>query len=90
MSESITIDDIQIEVRRSRRRRTLEVSIDRDGSVLAMVPAALSEDELRRLIGQRLVWIHQTLEKKQEVLHAQTPREFVTGEGFYYLGASTD
>lgn len=86
MTEILQIDDLAIEVRRSTRRRHVDVTVERDGSLVVAVPARLDEEEIEKLVRSRLVSLHATLGRKKAVLSRQPAKEYVTGEGFYYLG----
>ena len=86
MPPSITYRDIDIEVRRSSRRRTVDLVVDRGGNVVISVPEALPESEILRILRQKELWLYRTLGRKQEALYDRRPREYVSGEGFYYLG----
>ena len=86
MNEEIEVDDLRIEVRRSPRRRTVDLTVDRGGNLVIAVPASLSQSEIQRIIRQKQIWIYNTLGRKREALHPKVEKEYVTGEGFYYLG----
>lgn len=84
--EKIRISDLSIEVHRSSRRKTIELAIDRDGCIMLYAPAATDVFELEKLVKERLIWIYQKLGRKDEELHQLPKKEYVSGEGFYYLG----
>lgn len=84
--EKIAINDLSIEIRRSPRRKTVELTVDRDGCILLYVPASADAMTLETLVKERLLWIYQKLGRKDEELHLMPKKEFVSGEGFYYLG----
>ncbi len=88
MNNVIKIGDIEVTIRRSEKRRTLGLTVERDGSVVALVPALAKEVDVIRHIRSRELWMHNALGKREA--HTDTPptKSFVTGEGFYYLGRS--
>lgn len=86
MNETIKIDDLIFEIRRSPRRRTVEMTVDRLGKLLIAVPAAIQKSDIERIIRQKQMWIYNALDRKRRALHPQPQKEYVTGEGFYYLG----
>lgn len=86
MSETISVDDLHVEVRRSSRRHTVDLIVDRFGQLVITVPEALDCYEVERIIRQKQLWIYKTLDRKREALHPHVQKEYVTGEGFYYLG----
>jgi predicted metal-dependent hydrolase len=79
-----TIDDIPIQVKRTRRRKTAEFSL-RDGGVRLLVPDRLSDAEICRLIERRSGWIRKKIQE-QEAAPRLAPKEYVSGESFTYLG----
>jgi predicted metal-dependent hydrolase len=84
--EKITIKDLSILVKRSARRKTVELSIERDGSIILYAPANADQDRLESMAKSKLVWIYRQLGRKEEELHRLPAKEFVSGEGFYYRG----
>jgi predicted metal-dependent hydrolase len=79
-----TIDDIPIQVKRTRRRKTAEFSL-RDGGVRLLVPDRLSDAEICRLIERRSGWIRKKF-RQQEAAPRVAPRQYASGESFAYLG----
>jgi hypothetical protein len=88
MNEALTIDDLTFEIRRSKRRKTIGLTVDRDASLIAHLPDTTSLDEAERLIKSKLVWVHQKLASHEKSPSGDVFRhpEFVDGEGFYFLG----
>jgi predicted metal-dependent hydrolase len=88
MSETLKIDDLTFEVRRSKRRRTIGVTVDRDASLIANLPEATAAEEASKLIQSKLGWIHHKLANHEKPPSGSIFRrpEFVDGEGFYFLG----
>lgn len=88
MSEIILVDDLTFRVRRSARRKTIGVTIERDSSLVAHLPLDADKAEAADLIRKRAIWVHRKLagrrgESRQYVFRRP---EFVDGEGFYFLG----
>lgn len=88
MSETLRIADLNFEVRRGPRRKTLGLTVDRRGELVVHAPAQASEDELRKWVGRKLLWVHRKLAQKQRMNATPRTPEFVTGETFFYLGKS--
>ena len=85
---SLRLGDLQFEVRRSDRRRTLGLTVERDGSLVLSAPPNVADARLERFAKQKRFWVYQKLAAK-EALPAPLPtRQYVTGEGFHYLGRS--
>lgn len=86
MTEIVLIDDLQFEIRRSARRRTLGLTVDRTGELIVHAPVESSRDELERWARSRFLWIHRKLAHKEQLTARASPIEYVTGESFSYLG----
>lgn len=84
--EEINIKDVSVQVKRSARRRTIELIIERDGRIYLYAPETADRKNLEAMVGKKLLWIHQQVSRKREELHRLPEKEFVSGEGFYYRG----
>ena len=85
---SLTLGDLRFEVRRSIRRRTLGLTVERDGRLVLSAPPDVAEPRLERFAKQKRFWVYQKLAAREALPPARPAREFVTGEGFPYLGRS--
>lgn len=88
MTDTLVIDNLAFEVRRSTRRKTVGITVERDSSLIAHLPAALDFGAAERIIRDKLVWVHQKIAGKPTPVGEGVFRrpEFVDGEGFYYFG----
>lgn len=86
MKEVVQIDDLQVEVRRSPQRRTVDLIVDRFGELVINVPESLPRAEVASIVRRKQEWIYTRLAQKENVLRSGAQKEYVTGEGFYYLG----
>jgi len=86
MSEVLQTGGLEFEVRRSERRKTLGLTVDRAGELVAHVPAESSPHEIGRWIEGKLLWVHQKLALKEVTTPKLRAPEYVTGEAFCYLG----
>ena len=86
MSEVLVVDNLEFEVRRSPRRKTLGLTVDRAGELVVHSPPAASEAELHEWVKQKLLWIHQKLLRKAEFSRGSSRLEMVSGENIAYLG----
>lgn len=86
MSETIQIDDLKVEVRRSVRRLNVDLTIDRDGGVVIAVPDTMKDADISRIIRNKQTWIYTALGRKEATHKGPPPKEYVSGEGFFYLG----
>jgi hypothetical protein len=84
--EILSVDELDFEVRRSARRRTLELTIDRGGELRITAPAELDRRAMREFVRERKLWIYSKLAWKADRLAAPQPQELAAGESFAYLG----
>jgi predicted metal-dependent hydrolase len=88
MMKTVTFDDLTFELRESGQRRALEIIIDRDGSPVLATPPGVPAETLEQFIDENLVWVYTKLAEKEAQARPKSPREYVSGEGFPYLGRS--
>lgn len=88
MSEHIQIGELTFEVRRSDRRRTVGLTVDRGGELVIHSPAGKAVHELEQWVRSKLLWVHRKLALKEEMAPRRRGPEFVSGESFSYLGRS--
>jgi len=86
VNEVLHIDDLEIEVRRSARRRTVDLIVDRFGDLVINVPESMERRDLEAIIRRKQEWIYTKLGQKENVIRPAGRKEYVTGEGFHYLG----
>lgn len=84
--ESLTVSDLVFEVRRSPRRHTIGITVDRDGELIVHAPEECEPEQLERAAHMKQFWVYTKLASK--ALLAWPPRtpEYAPGEGFAYLG----
>ena len=71
-------------VRRSPRRATVSIVIDPHEGVVVRAPERTPVERLDRVVHAKARWIVERLNGR--AAHRPTPREFVSGESFLYLG----
>ncbi len=82
----LVVNDLKFEVRRSDRRRSVEITIDRGGDLLLSAPCDVSDATLREFVQRKRMWVYKQLARR-DTLACDVPRKaFVDGEGFAYLG----
>jgi predicted metal-dependent hydrolase len=82
------VGDVDVHVTVSDRRRTVRLTVERDATVTAAVPPETNEADLAKAITAKRPWLYAKLRERAETGTLRPPREFVTGEGFPYLGRS--
>lgn len=88
MNETLEIGDLEFQIRRSERRRTLEIIVDRHGELIVAAPNGADRQVLIDFIQDKRVWVYSKLARRESMQSAVSPKEFVSGEGFPYLGRS--
>jgi len=84
----LRVDDLDIHVRVSEQRRTVRLTVERDGSVTAIVPPGLDRLALDKAVKAKRRWLYEKLAERRALGEWRPPRQFVSGEGFPYLGRS--
>ncbi len=86
LSSSLIVNDLRFELRRSARRRALEITVERDGALVLSGPSDAPEEALRDFVHRKRMWVYRQL-ARHDALPALAPRKvFTDGEGFSYLG----
>lgn len=84
----LQVGDLHFAIRRSARRRTMQITVERTGELILCAPPEVGIDQLREFVMEKRFWIYTKLAEKER-LHRKVPRKaFVAGEGFLYLGRS--
>jgi len=82
------VGDLAVTVRISGRRRSVGLTVERDATITAVVPRETDEAWLAAAITAKRPWLFARLRERAETGLPRPPREYVTGEGFLYLGRS--
>lgn len=84
----LTVDDLQFTLRRSLRRRTLQITVERDGKLVLSSPPDVDAARLEAFVLEKRFWIYTKLAEKEQLRRCVPTKEYVDGEGFFYLGRS--
>lgn len=84
----LVVDDLAFKVHRSARRKTMAVTVERDGSLTLSAPPTVDEARLRSFVQEKRFWIYTKLAEKERLQRVVPRKAFVDGEGFLYLGRS--
>ena len=87
MTAMAKIDDLKYRLRRSNRK-SMAISIERDGGIMVKVPHQAKLNNIEKFIAEKRIWIYQKLARKKALNRERPKREFVNGQGFLYLGRS--
>ncbi len=80
-----TYKDIKYSLSKSDRK-TASIYIERDGSISVLAPVKWNQDQLEEVLETKRPWIYRSLAEWEDLNSTRVPREFVSGEGFLYLG----
>ncbi len=88
MSASLVVDGLTYELRRSQKRTTIGITVDRDGSLILTAPHDCPTQTIEQTARKKGLWVHTKLAEKRFLFRPKPPKEYVTGENFYHLGRS--
>jgi predicted metal-dependent hydrolase len=88
MNEALVIDNLAFNLRRSAKRKTIGITVDRDGSLILSAPVDCPLEVIEHTAREKQFWVYTKLAQKQLLFQPRPAKEFVTGEGFFYLGRS--
>lgn len=88
LPDTLYIGYLLFEVRESYNRSTIGITVDRDGSLLLHAPVGDAADAVAAWAYSKRMWVYRKLAEKDLLLSGRPVKEFVTGEGFSYLGRS--
>jgi predicted metal-dependent hydrolase len=85
---TLCVGDLDVQVQMSTRRRSIQLTVERDATVTAVVPPDTSDASLTKVVIAKRRWLYARLRERAALGGPRPAREFVTGEGFPYLGRS--
>lgn len=85
---TVRLGDLDFEIRRSSDRSTVGITVERDGSLVLSAPESASLDDLEKVVNTKKTWIYTKIAEKEPLIQSAPRKEFVSGEGFFYLGRS--
>lgn len=82
----LQIDDLDVQIRESARRKTLQLTVERDSSLLLTCPPGVAADVQEAFIRSKQPWVYKKLAEKALMNKQIRHKSFTQGEGFLYLG----
>lgn len=79
---------IDYRIERSHRRKTVTIAVEPSAGVVLKAPVDATIRRLDDVVRTKAAWILQRLLEFRELGPAPTPKEFVAGESYSYLGRS--
>ncbi|MDQ7015333.1 MAG: SprT family zinc-dependent metalloprotease [Gammaproteobacteria bacterium] len=80
------IRDIDYQLLAGRDRKTTDIVIERNGSVVVRPPLDYSPEQVDAVVDSKRLWIYKNLAAWRELNATAVMREWVNGETFLYLG----
>ena len=84
----LVVGDLLFKVAPPRQRKTIEIVVERDASLILKAPPAITIDRATRFVDAKRQWIYRKLVEKDALSGPPVVKRFVEGEGFAYLGRS--
>jgi hypothetical protein len=79
--------ELDYQIVRSPKRKTMTITVERDSTVTVHVPEGTPEDQVRRIVDEKRQWILEKLRHPQKYKKRFPPgKEVVNGESAPYLG----
>jgi predicted metal-dependent hydrolase len=88
MNATLQLEGLEFSLTRSHRRRTIGISIERDGSLNVTAPDETPIPVIEGVVRKKLFWVFAKMAEKSLLFQPAPAKEFVSGEGFHYLGRS--
>jgi predicted metal-dependent hydrolase len=87
MTDKIIVHGIEYLIKRTKRS-SLGITIERDGTVTINTPLRADPKGIESFVSSKTIWIRQKLAYKSQTNREMVRRDFVSGQGFLYLGKS--
>ena len=84
----LVIGDLIFKVAPPRERKTIEIIVERDASLVLKAPPAATIERATSFVISKRQWIYRKLIEKDALSGPPVVKRFVEGEGFAYLGRS--
>ena len=82
----LVVGDLVLKVAPPRQRKTLEITIERDASLVLKAPPAVTIERATRFVADKRRWVYRKLLEKDALTGQPVVKNIVEGEGFSYLG----
>jgi predicted metal-dependent hydrolase len=80
------LNEINIEIEKTGRKKTVSIFIERDGTVKVLAPLSASEEKIEEILKSKEYQIYSKLAKWKELNQGKVKREYVNGQSFLYCG----
>lgn len=86
----IQVDDLQFAIRRSSKRRTMQITVERTGQLVLAAPREVGLDQLRKFIDEKRFGSTRNWRKKSDFSARFPRRNLSQGRDFCTWGALID
>ncbi len=73
-------------IRSHKRKKTLSIQVDTNGTVLVRVPFRTRQTDIESFLKEKTQWLQKIIGRQQQNNHDRQARSFIPGERFPYLG----
>jgi hypothetical protein len=80
--------DIKIEKIIRSKKKSIALQITESATLIVKAPLNVNDEVIRKTVLRHKRWIERRIKEAEERKRKLTPKEFVNGEGFLYLGRS--
>ena len=80
------LDNVDIAIEKTARRKTVSIFIERDGTVRVLAPISATDETVESAVKAKEYLIYTKLAKWKELNQGKVKREFVNGQSFLYFG----
>ncbi len=84
----LVVGDLVFKVVPACRRKTIEIVVERDASLVLKAPPTVTIERATRFVAEKRQWVYRKLVEKDALIGPPVVKKFVEGEGFAYLGRS--
>ena len=84
--QTLVVGDLALKVAPPGNRKTIEIVVERDASLVLKAPARLTAERAEQFVISKREWIYRKLADKDALTGPPITKQFVEGEGFAYLG----
>ena len=85
---ALVVGDLVLEVAPPSDRKTIEIVVERDASLVLKAPPTATIERARQFVTAKRPWVYRKLAEKDALTGPPVAKQFVEGEGFAYLGRS--
>jgi hypothetical protein len=75
-------------VRSKKRRKTLSLNLRKDGSIVIQAPWNMPKSEIDNFFYRKKDWVGRKIRESEEIQTGVSPKRFLPGEVFLFLGFS--